>query len=122
MFCLPWGVKHSRYKNMILKLTPLFTTLTIIKDYPINVNYNLLHEIKHADEPFTYNVFENKTCMFLDIPPVPNQIIVKANFKYFHNVGISLDFNVFSCLQEIYYATAGRHILTLLMSLESLMI
>ena len=31
MFCLPRDVKHSRYKNMILKLTPLLTTLTIIK-------------------------------------------------------------------------------------------
>ena len=31
MFCLPLGVKHSRYINMILKLSPLLTTVTIIK-------------------------------------------------------------------------------------------
>ena len=44
MFCLPRGVKHSRYKNMILKLTPLLTTLTIIKglSFEVNVHQSLL--------------------------------------------------------------------------------
>ena len=44
MFCLPRGVKHSRYKNMILKLTPLLTTLTIIKglSFEVRVHQRLL--------------------------------------------------------------------------------
>ena len=36
MFCLPQGVKRGRYKNMILKVTPVFTKLnliTVLKDY-----------------------------------------------------------------------------------------
>ena len=44
MFCLPRGVKHSRYKNMILELTPLLTTLTIIKglSFEVRVHQSLL--------------------------------------------------------------------------------
>ena len=44
MFCLPLGVKHSRYINMILKLTPLLTTVTIIKrlSFEVRVHQRLL--------------------------------------------------------------------------------
>ena len=44
MFCLPRSVKHSRYKNMILKLTPVITTLTIIKElsFEVRVHQTLL--------------------------------------------------------------------------------
>ena len=31
MFCLPQGVKRSRYENMILKVTPVLTTVIMIK-------------------------------------------------------------------------------------------
>ena len=30
MFCLPQGVKRSRYENMILKVTPVLTTVIMI--------------------------------------------------------------------------------------------
>ena len=44
MFCLPLGVKHSRYINIILKLTPLLTTVTIIKrlSFEVRVHQRLL--------------------------------------------------------------------------------
>ena len=44
MFCLPRSVKHSRYKNMILKPTPVVTTLTIIKglSFDVRVHQSLL--------------------------------------------------------------------------------
>ena len=31
MFCLPQGVKRGRYKNMILKVTPVLTKVNLIK-------------------------------------------------------------------------------------------
>ena len=37
MFCLPRGVKHGRYKNMNLKLTPVLTTVITIKGLSFEV-------------------------------------------------------------------------------------
>ena len=39
--------------------------------------------------------------------------------KYFHNVRISIEFMYFHVNKKIYYATAGQHILMLLLSFES---
>ena len=37
MFCLPQGVKRSRYENMILKVTPVLTTVIMIKGLSFEV-------------------------------------------------------------------------------------